>query len=580
MEERKDYQVLSKSFIHNRIERDIKYSQVRRNNNLETVIENEMFPVDVIKEIELNTNKIYLPLLRSIFKHKEAIKSIPLLGRLSINTKNKLLKKIRNGRNGRYIIKMDEIDHIKQHQGVDFICLLYRKLLDREPDEHGLNHYLNLLVSGISKDVIICSVYYSQEAREKQVTLENMNLLRKTYRMHKFKMLLKKTPIISLIYSFYSLPKLVHSIFLENRLSGMILEKYKSDLAKELVMLRQTNDLISNKFLEINQNIEKVDRSVLNGQALTEKLLDITLEKFELTKNTHKDINDLTKNYIEMNNLLHDLIVENNNIKTLLNDKDTFNTVIQAGDNLSIIRSDNFFIAIPSEEWRMVAFMNHYGYMEPGTIKAFKQLIKPGMNVVDVGANIGVFTLVAARQLELNGNVFSFEPTPRTYKILNENIQINGLLETNIIKTYNMAVMDEEKEVDFAIYFDNCGHNTLVPKDIKDQTIKVKTTSLDQCLGEIEKIDLIKIDVEGSEFLVFKGMQKIINDNPNLKIVIEFAPIHLARFNVDCDSFLDTITASGFKIRKIDEITGNLIETSKKELINEISVNLLLEKED
>jgi FkbM family methyltransferase len=250
--------------------------------------------------------------------------------------------------------------------------------------------------------------------------------------------------------------------------------------------------------------------------------------------------------------------------------------VLAAGPDVLVTELDGLIVGVPGNEWRMSAYHAFRGQMEPGVSKLFRTLIGPGAVVVDVGANVGVYTLLAAKVLQGCGKIFSFEPTPRTYRILRENVQVNGFLELGIVELHQMAVTDRTGAARLSTFSRDCGHNTLFRDSQADGEIEVATTSLDEILSAQERIDLIKIDVEGAEPLVFRGMRNLVERNPRVHIILEFAPVHLRRAGFDPSSVIAEFHASGFEIRRIDDANGDLRPVASSQLVQANSVNVLL----
>lgn len=246
-----------------------------------------------------------------------------------------------------------------------------------------------------------------------------------------------------------------------------------------------------------------------------------------------------------------------------------------AGGSMAV-QMDGIIMAVPSEEWRLAMFLNLYGHFEPGSERLFQSILKPEMNVVDVGANLGVYTLHA---LKAGCTTYSFEPAPRTYALLCDNILINGFEDSGRFHTYQNAVSDRYAELSFNVYPGLSGHNTLFAKtEGNAEIIPVQAVTLDETLKNVSHIDVVKIDVEGAESFVLRGMKNIIQNNKNLKIFMEFAPSHLKRGGTDPKEFLEEIKTYDFKIQAIDDITGELNPIEDEKIINAFSVNLLLEK--
>jgi len=251
--------------------------------------------------------------------------------------------------------------------------------------------------------------------------------------------------------------------------------------------------------------------------------------------------------------------------------------VISAGVDVLATEVAGMIVGVPGNEWRMAAYHAFRGVMEPGMTKYFSGLIKPGAVVVDVGANVGMYTLLAARLLQGKGKIYSFEPTPRTCEILRDNVQVNGFLEMGIIHLHQLAVTDRSGKARLSIFHRDSGHNTLFSDGKADNEIEVATTSLDEILATQEHVDIVKIDAEGAEPLIIRGMRQVIQRNPQIRIVIEFAPVHLLRAGSSPIELLDYIASLGFAIHRIDDVNGDLLNVTPGELTEAFSVNLQLE---
>lgn len=249
---------------------------------------------------------------------------------------------------------------------------------------------------------------------------------------------------------------------------------------------------------------------------------------------------------------------------------------IVAGDNVGVTLIDGFIVGMPGEEWRLVAHHAFRGVLEPGLTRLFCESVKPGMVVVDIGANFGMYTLFAARLVGPEGKVYSFEPTPRTFAILKDNIQVNGLLETGRVDLRRVALTDRRGSARLAVYRGNSGHNTLFPGDRDAELIEVETISLDDALVDVARVDVIKMDAEGAEPVIWAGMAGTLARNPQGRIFMEFAPGHLRRAGHDPAGFLDRIEASGFEIQRVNDENGAVMACTREELGAVTSTNLML----
>jgi len=139
------------------------------------------------------------------------------------------------------------------------------------------------------------------------------------------------------------------------------------------------------------------------------------------------------------------------------------------------------------------------------------------MNVVDIGANIGVYTVLASEKVGGEGKVVAIEPEPKNYSQLLENIKLNNF--HNVIPQ-NIALTDHEGFE--KLYLHSFGDPSLVFQGDKNSYIKVPVKTLDNLLEELDlkRIDIIKIDAEGSEVPILKGAEKTLKANPNIKIIV------------------------------------------------------------
>ena len=172
------------------------------------------------------------------------------------------------------------------------------------------------------------------------------------------------------------------------------------------------------------------------------------------------------------------------------------------------------------------AFRNTFGSYafstswEELTTKLFKETVKEGDVVVDLGANVGYFTLLAARLAGPKGRVYSFEPEPNNFSVLLRNIEINGY--SNVVPNQK-AVSDSIGKMQLFIDNDDTGGHSIYPGGSGGRHIDIDVVSLDDFFKDKEKrINVIKMDIEGAEMSALSGMKGTLKANPNLKIFIEF----------------------------------------------------------
>ncbi len=214
------------------------------------------------------------------------------------------------------------------------------------------------------------------------------------------------------------------------------------------------------------------------------------------------------------------------------------------------------------------------GYWEMWITKVFLSSLCEGMTVVDIGANVGYYTQLAASKVGSTGKVYAFEANPYLMDLLYQNMSINGFLPW--VSLTGKAVLNGSGKVRFNIRKTCMGDSSIAgfSQEMLDlcrddvEAIDVETVSLDEFFGEAgAKIDVIKIDAEGSEPFIFDGMKNILSSNPDIIIISEFSSCHIRGVGRDPDQYLRDIEKAGFKLRIIDE-SANVVDVNDDDIMN------------
>ena len=206
------------------------------------------------------------------------------------------------------------------------------------------------------------------------------------------------------------------------------------------------------------------------------------------------------------------------------------------------------------------------GGFELSTRRALERCIRPGMTVLDVGANVGAHTLSMARMVGATGKVLAFEPTGYCYKKLRRNIELNPLLENSIECFQYFLTTDPALGKPDAIYssWPLTGGVDLHEKHFgqKMDASEAMAASLDSVLAgaQIGKVDVVKMDVDGFECDVLGGAAVMMErDRP--VFVMELAPYaHGESF----DTFIGYFNALGYQF--YDERTDRLLPRAAGDL--------------
>ncbi len=209
--------------------------------------------------------------------------------------------------------------------------------------------------------------------------------------------------------------------------------------------------------------------------------------------------------------------------------------------------------------------------LEPGTGDVLRRLIQPGMVVADVGANIGLLTLVMAWATGPSGRVIAFEPEAVPRSNLEKMKHLNGL---SWVEVRDQAVGESAGRLTFHVS-DIIGHSSLyaLPDAEEARTVEVEVVRLDD-VAPAKRLDVVKIDVEGAELDVLAGMKGVIAKNPDLAVVAEFGPEHLKRVGQTPAEWFKAFGDAGFTPYMIDETRGDCVKTNAKAAAKVVSANI------
>ena len=209
--------------------------------------------------------------------------------------------------------------------------------------------------------------------------------------------------------------------------------------------------------------------------------------------------------------------------------------------------------------------------LEPGTGDVLRRLVQPGMVVADVGANIGLLTLIMAWSAGPSGKVIAFEPEAIPRSNLEKMKHLNGL---TWVEVRDQAVGDKPGRLTFHVS-DIIGHSSLyaLPDTEGSREVQVEVVRLDD-VAPAKRMDVVKIDVEGAELDVLAGMKGLIAKNPDLAIVAEFGPEHLKRVGQTPAQWFRAFADAGFKAYIIDEATSAAAPTDAKAAAKVVSANI------
>jgi FkbM family methyltransferase len=187
------------------------------------------------------------------------------------------------------------------------------------------------------------------------------------------------------------------------------------------------------------------------------------------------------------------------------------------------------------------------GNFEVQTRLVIERSLRPGMLMVDLGAHIGYFSLLAARCVGATGNVYAFEPEPEAFSFMKKNIQANR--QQHVIMPVAKAVANT---VGSATLFlgtsDTVQANIYRPVSARAGTVTVETTTLDHFFAQEgwPPVHLIKMDIQGAEQPALEGMNELLAKQPSVKLIVDFCPNSLEAAGGTPESFFDALSSLGF----------------------------------
>ena len=613
-----------------------------------------------------------------LFKHKEGLKKIPVLGAFLVRQKKKMLQSTLEGRARQHIIDLSDCVHWYRD---DFIVECYRRLLGREPDPQGFAAYSELSRRGADNCVIAYAVIRSQEFGGR-ATVKDVKKYRAVYRKFMFRSRLKHIPILGRVISLCAVPNQIVRLYERierceavmqaetrrvaqmagvlqetmreiaacvqpmHQIQGQVAEVWQTmpkvqqnleltaDLQKQVQQLqesvtvfqkengRMARDYFAEQDVKMQKLCEDVEAQAsaaaelcrrldqqsaeagilsekLDGQAalsmvLSEKLDGQAalgsgiLEKLDGQAALGRELSEKLDGQAALSTVLSEKLDGQSKLATIISEKidqiPSFVAAINTSSHTAVtsvaggviaISVDGFIMGVPAEEWGFAMFLSHAGYFEHGSELFFESLLKPNMRVIDLGANLGIYTLRALRKKCM---VFAYEPTPRTFDLLKQNIKASGFAESGRIQAYQMAVSDQCGTINFYENPSMCGHNSIYGES-GQQPIEVSVTTLDSQLDTLQRIDLVKMDIEGAEYHALLGMRELIRRNPDLQIIMEFAPEHIRRAGREPEALLALIHELGFTVYLINEVSAQAEPVKDEELLQAYSVNIYLKRE-
>jgi FkbM family methyltransferase len=179
-----------------------------------------------------------------------------------------------------------------------------------------------------------------------------------------------------------------------------------------------------------------------------------------------------------------------------------------------------------------------HGIFQPLQTRWLCNFIRPGDTVLDIGADIGYYTLLMGRLAGQHGKVFAFEGDPENFGILEKNVRLNGYADRIVLKRASATEVTAQ--------------HRLLPN--ARPSITMPSVSLDDAFQDYPgRIDFIRIDSQNAAWTALHGMKKLLARQPRITVMTEFRPMALPDGGGCAAAFLDRLTSLGFSLFHIDD---------------------------
>ena len=192
------------------------------------------------------------------------------------------------------------------------------------------------------------------------------------------------------------------------------------------------------------------------------------------------------------------------------------------------------------------------GCYEGGPRRLFAAILEPGMTVVDVGANIGLYTAIAGRIVGPRGRVVAVEPEAVNCGFIRETAALNGLDHVVVVEAAasdaagrGALFLNELNKADHRIY-DRSGDRPSVEVEL------LRLDDLVERLG-LDRVHVIKMDVQGAEAMALDGMVRTLSDHPGIRLMMEFWPWGIRQAGRDPGRVLAELRRLGFEVFEVGD---------------------------
>ncbi len=263
---------------------------------------------------------------------------------------------------------------------------------------------------------------------------------------------------------------------------------------------------------------------------------------------------------------------------------DPFGGVFMGGTTVMTRLWTQQMIKVSTEDMIVTPYLLSLGFNEPHVTRFLLSVSRPGQVFVDIGANVGYYSILGGLRVHPGGEVWSFEPLPDLYAMMSDNMVMNGY--SPMARRHCLALSDHEGTADLRIFDGYLATSTLrqpsedfianTEKETgrKSRTLKVNLARLDDVMRDVAAINVMKIDAEGHEPAIIRGAEQILGRSANARIVMEFVPPTMGR--AESMDLLALVRRLGFSIFVLEADYSVISFDTDAELVDRNFSDLLL----
>jgi FkbM family methyltransferase len=216
------------------------------------------------------------------------------------------------------------------------------------------------------------------------------------------------------------------------------------------------------------------------------------------------------------------------------------------------------------------------GIWEPFETKVFCRLCEQGDFVVDIGANIGWYSIIASRLVGATGKVVSFEPDPTNLQLLEKNVALT--INAEQVEIHNLALADRKSSQELFLCADNLGDHRLFDDGTDRDVVVVGVGTLDLFFSDgPRRPTLVKSDTQGSEARILRGARKLFAEAWRPVLILEFWPYGLTNSGDEPLQFFQQLLSLGYDMYEVSEGNPKLVRLTEDGVRKRLESNLQVE---